>query len=237
MGAMVFGGTARERIQFNEQTVWTGGPHDYAHKDAYKALPTLRSLLYQGRQREAEALATREFMSIPLTQKAYQALADLVLEFPEATAVTEYRRELDLERAVTTVSYRTPRGVVRREVFASHPAGVIVVRITGAEPFTVSLRSAHAASRVSASANALTLTGQPADSAIRFEARAVVHTEGGLGEGGWRARGGEGCSCGYHRAGCGHELPQLSRCVGRSGGAQCGHAEGRGCEDGRAATH
>src|ERR1043166_793205 len=62
MGAMVFGGTSHERIQFNESTVWTGEPHDYAHHGAYKSLEKIRELLWAGRQKEAEALPMKEFM-------------------------------------------------------------------------------------------------------------------------------------------------------------------------------
>src|SRR5438477_7982928 len=82
LGAMVFGGIAHERIQFNEQTVWTGEPHDYAHRGAYQSLGKIRELLFQGSQKEAEDLATREFMSVPIRQRAYQAFGDLLLDFP-----------------------------------------------------------------------------------------------------------------------------------------------------------
>ena len=63
MGAMVFGGAAHERIQFNEQTVWTGEPHDYAHKGASKSLQQIRELLWAGKQKEAEALAMTAMMA------------------------------------------------------------------------------------------------------------------------------------------------------------------------------
>src|SRR5579872_3923554 len=63
LGAMIFGGTAHERIQFNEQTVWAGEPHNYAHPGAYKYLDQIRQLLWDGKQAEAEALAQKEFMS------------------------------------------------------------------------------------------------------------------------------------------------------------------------------
>src|ERR1035438_6835131 len=72
LGGMIFGGVAHERIQFNEHTVWTGEPHDYAHAGASKFLPQIQQLLFEGKQKEAEDLATREFMSVPLHQKAYQ---------------------------------------------------------------------------------------------------------------------------------------------------------------------
>src|SRR5258706_12274734 len=83
LGAMVFGGVAHERIQFNEQTVWTGEPHDYAHPGAWHSLDKIRELLWAGKQKEAEALAMQEFMSVPIRQKAYQAFGDLLLDFPD----------------------------------------------------------------------------------------------------------------------------------------------------------
>src|SRR5678815_3716991 len=82
MGAMVFGGIAHERIQFNESTVWSGEPRDYSHVGAHQSLGKIRELLWAGKQKEAEELANREFMSVPLRQKAYQAFGDLELEFP-----------------------------------------------------------------------------------------------------------------------------------------------------------
>ena len=88
LGAMVFGGVAKERIQFNESTVWTGEPHDYAHPGAYKYLNQLRQLLFDGKQAEAEKLAMDEFMSEPIRQKSYQAFGDLNLEFP-ATVILD----------------------------------------------------------------------------------------------------------------------------------------------------
>ena len=69
LGAMIFGGVGRERIQFNEHTVWTGEPHDYAHKGASQSLAGIRELLWAGKQKEAEDLAWREFMSVPPRQK------------------------------------------------------------------------------------------------------------------------------------------------------------------------
>src|SRR2546430_14927223 len=71
LGAMVFGGVAHERIQFNESTVWTGEPHDYAHHGASRSLALIRDLLFQRKQTEAQDLAMREFMSVPLRQKIY----------------------------------------------------------------------------------------------------------------------------------------------------------------------
>src|ERR1700722_11251382 len=105
LGAMVFGGVAKDRIQFNESTVWTGEPHDYAHPGAYKYLAQLRQLLFDGKQAEAEKLAMDVFMSEPIHQKSYQAFGDLILDFPALSSTASYRRELNLENAVESTSF------------------------------------------------------------------------------------------------------------------------------------
>jgi len=183
MGAMVFGGVASERIQFNEATVWTGEPHDYAHKGAYQSLAKIRELLVEGKQKEAEDLAWREFMSDPPRQKAYQAFGDLILDFPEIdeSKVTNYRRELDLDRAVATAQYDYQGVSYRREVFASYPAKAIVVHLTASQPgmlsFTARLKNAHGGTQAITSYESgiigpvLTMSGQVENSAIRFQAQ------------------------------------------------------------------
>src|SRR4051794_9545624 len=144
MGAMVFGGLDHERIQFNESTVWKGEPHDYAHNGAYQYLGQIRELLWAGKQKEAEDLAMKEFMSVPLGQKAYQALGDLELDFPGVVGseVKDYRRSLDLETGIATVGYTFRGTIYKREVFANDPSNVIVVRLTGGD-YNVRMKAAH----------------------------------------------------------------------------------------------
>jgi alpha-L-fucosidase 2 len=168
MGAMVFGGPTHERIQFNESTVWTGEPHDYAHHGAYQHLAEIRELLWAGKQKEAEDLAMKEFMSMPVRQKAYQALGDLVLDFPVQGEVTNYKRSLDLDTAIATVEYDAGGVHYRREVFASYPANVIVVHLSGKPDYTAGLRDAHKVGQGLSPAN---LSG--AVDAIHYEARTV----------------------------------------------------------------
>ena len=105
LGGMIFGGITNEHLQFNENTLWTGQPHEYHHDGAAKFLPSLRRLLLEGKQAEAEELALKEFMSVPLRQKAYQPFGDVWLSFLDHTNTTEYRRQLDLESAVARVEY------------------------------------------------------------------------------------------------------------------------------------
>jgi alpha-L-fucosidase 2 len=64
IGAMIFGGIENDRIQFNEETLWTGEPRSYSRPGAYKYLDTIRQLLFAGNQKDAEALAEKEFMGL-----------------------------------------------------------------------------------------------------------------------------------------------------------------------------
>ena len=186
LGAMVFGGAARERIQFNEDTVWNGYPHDYARPGAHQYLDEIRALLFAGRQAEAQALAQVHFMSLPLRQRAYQSFGDLHLAFPEvdSSAVSEYRRTLDLDSALSTVRFEAGGVTYTREVFASHPDQAIICRITANRPgrvtFHASLSTTHPSAFLTAlGSDALSLQGMIEDGGITFEARLRVLAEGG----------------------------------------------------------
>jgi alpha-L-fucosidase 2 len=183
MGAMVFGGTAQEHIQFNEDTLWTGQPHEYQHEGAVKFLPELRRLLAEGKQKEAHELGMKEFMSVPLRQKAYQPCGDLWLDFAGHEAATDYVRTLDLDSAIATVRYRVGDTTFTRETFASFPAGVIVVRVSadkaGALAFSAKLTSPHASTKSGSEASGLSLGGEVQDGAIKFDVRLQASSEGG----------------------------------------------------------
>ncbi len=139
LGAMVFGGIASERINLNEQTIWTGGPYDPTHPGGTQALPEIRRLIFDGKHREAEALFNKTMLGTPVEQMKYQPLGDLLLEFPGHEAATDYRRDLDLAQAVAGVTYRVGDVEYKREVFSSAPDQVIVVRLTANRPGTLSV--------------------------------------------------------------------------------------------------
>ena len=134
MGAMVFGTVNRERIQLNEETLWMGGPRETDNPEARAALPEVRRLLFAGQPREAYALAERKLMGRPWRLESYQSLADLRLNFDHEGEITDYQRSLDLDAAVARVTYRLDGVRYTREVFASHPDRVIVVRLTVDRP-------------------------------------------------------------------------------------------------------
>jgi len=191
LGAMVFGGLVEERIQFNESTLWLGEPRDYSHPGASNHLAAIRQLLFAGKQKEAEQLAMKEFMSVPLKQMPYQPFADLRLQFPGQTNVIEYRRELNLDEAVARTSYRIGAARFERETFASAPDQILATRISadlkGQVSFEVTFDCPHWSTVTAAGNDELILTGKLPDTynnqaiinRLRFEARLLVRAAGG----------------------------------------------------------
>ena len=142
LGAMVFGTLATERLQLNEETLWSGAPKDWNNPEAKAVLPEVRAALFAGDYVKATALSKK--MQGTYTQ-AYQPLADLRLNFwgDAATAgATNYHRELDLDRAVATVRYTVGNATFTREVFSSFPDQVIVVRLTCDQPGKITFTAA-----------------------------------------------------------------------------------------------
>jgi alpha-L-fucosidase 2 len=137
LGAMVFGTVNRERIQLNEESLWMGSSRDTDNPEALTALPEVRRLLFAGSPVEAYALAEKKMMGRPSRLQSYQTLGDLRLAFDHEGDISGYRRELDLDSAVARVSYRVNGVRYTREVFASHPAQAIVVRVSADRPASV----------------------------------------------------------------------------------------------------
>jgi alpha-L-fucosidase 2 len=188
LGAMVFGGVARERIQLNEDTLWAGGPYDPANPDALEAWPRVRELIFAGQYRQADRLIGRRMMAKPLNQMPYQCAGDLLLDFPDANGVTDYRRDLSLDTAVATVAYTIDSVRYTREVFSSPVDQVIAIRLRADRPgkvtFTAGMTTPQKASVTVESPNTLVLQGVNGSSggiagALKFQARVTVKTSGG----------------------------------------------------------
>jgi len=129
LGAMIFGGIAEDHIQFNEETLWTGAPHDYSHEGASQYLGQIRELIWKGNQKEAEALAMEKFMSLPIRQQKYQPFGDLWIKFRDQGEATGYRRELDLSTALCRTTYKAGSTLYTREYLASAPDQTIAIRL------------------------------------------------------------------------------------------------------------
>jgi alpha-L-fucosidase 2 len=129
-GAMVFGRVAQERIQLNEATLYAGGPYDPLNPAMLDALPKVRALIDEERFKEASELADRDMIARPKTQMPYGAAGDLLLSFKGLVRPSVYRRALALDEAVATTRFQCGNARYSREVFASAPDGVVIVRLT-----------------------------------------------------------------------------------------------------------
>ncbi len=200
LGAMVFGGIQQERLQLNEDTLWSGGPRDWNNAQALRVLPEVRRLIFEERFAEANTLAQQMQGAFV---ESYQPLGDLLLDFQfgSVEAVSGYRRDLDLDRAIATTRYTLGGVTYTREVFSSFPDQVIVMRVSCDQPgklnFTARLASLHPYTTRIAAENALILNGgAPAhvvpsylrhenpvsyreDEGIRFEVQLRVLLTGG----------------------------------------------------------
>ncbi len=187
LGAMLFGGIAREELQINEETLWSGGPYEPINPEALPHLAEVRQLIFAGRFAEAEALAERHLMARPIKQMSYQPAGNLWLDFAHEDAA-DYRRELDLDRARATVSYIAGGIRFLREAFVSPVDRVLVLRVTanvrGALSARLRLTSEQPGVAGLAAPDTLAFTGTSKAeygiaSALRFAVHAKVVNKGG----------------------------------------------------------
>ena len=188
LGAMVFGGTTRERLQLNEDTLWAGGPYSPINPEARATIPRVRELLLAGRYAEAEALADAHVMAKPLKQMPYQPAVDLWIETELAGEVDggSYARSLELERAVALTRFDVDGTTYEREVFVSAVDGVVVVRLAASRPGAMNLRlslTTLQTGAATASVDGLSLSGNNRDAqgvaaALSYAAGVRVRSDG-----------------------------------------------------------
>nr|MBO2489046.1 hypothetical protein [Gammaproteobacteria bacterium] len=188
IGAMVFGGVALERLQLNEDTFFSGGPYNPVNPEAKAALPEVRRLIFEGKYAEAEALANAKVMSTPIKQMSYQPIGDVLVNMFGLENVTDYVRELDLESAIARTWFTSEQTQYVREVFASAPHQVIVLRLGANRPGRIhaalSLTSVQRASVRTEADDVLVMSGigpseHGIDGRVRFEVRLKVRHKGG----------------------------------------------------------
>ncbi|HTG37465.1 glycoside hydrolase family 95 protein, partial [Sphingomonas sp.] len=188
IAAMVFGGTAEERLQLNEGTLWAGRPYDPVNPLARDALPKVREMVFAGRIEEAEALTNEALIARPKVQMPYQALGNLRLRFSGVDTPNDYHRELDLESSIATTRFTAGDATHVREVIASLPDQVIAVRLsaTGGDGIDVDLAldTPHDGASSRADGGEMLLSGMNRASSgieagLRFAARLRVDAQGG----------------------------------------------------------
>lgn len=129
MGAMIFGGIDQERIQLNDETFWAGRPHNNNNPEGLSHLAEIRSLIFEGKEKEAEQLIDKYYLT-GQHGMSYLTLGSLLINFNHPGEVTDYRRQLDISNAISETRYKAGDVNYRRETIASLPDGVIMVRLT-----------------------------------------------------------------------------------------------------------
>ena len=134
LGAMLYGGIQTDEIQLNEETFWSGGPHNNNSKTSLNYLDQVRDLIFSGKESQAESIINNQFVKGPHGMK-YLTLGSLKISHMSFSAsnVTDYRRELDLQTALSKVTFKVKDGEgfynCSRTTFASIPDGVIIMRL------------------------------------------------------------------------------------------------------------
>ncbi len=194
LGAMMFGGIKEERIVLNESSMWSGSPQEADRPDAYKVLPEIRRLLLDGKNADAESLVNSNFTckwpgSGGGQYGCYQVLGNLHLSFLNSTntQTENYRRVLDLNNAVTDVTFTRGGIAFEHEMFVSAPAQVIAMRLSASRPgqisFGMSLDRPERFETVANGENELLMTGQLDNGVdgkgVHYSARVRIINHGG----------------------------------------------------------
>lgn len=186
MGAMVYGGTSREELQLNEETLWGGGPYRNDNPKALESLAEVRNLIFSGKTMDAQNLIDQTFYT-GRNGMPYQTIGSLIIEAPGHEKAKNYYRDLDLERAVATTRYQVDGVNFQREVFASFPDRVIIVRFTADKPGELNFKVSYDSplqSTVRKQGKKLVLRGKGGDhegvkGVIEVETQSQVIVEGG----------------------------------------------------------
>ena len=169
LGAMVYGGIVKEHLQLNENTLYSGEPGRKVKLDFTKSLGKIRSLIKAGDLKSVNELIAREYLG--RAQDCYQPFGDLVLEFSHTEKVSGYKRELDLSSAVCRTTYTADNVIYHREVLASFPDKVIVMKIKadkkGSVSFKMGLTGAHPTAKTTVVDGVLVMKGQAPALALR----------------------------------------------------------------------
>lgn len=186
MGAMVYGGTLREELQLNEETLWGGGPYRNDNPKALESLAEVRNLIFSGKTMDAQNLIDQTFYT-GRNGMPYQTIGSLIIEAPGHEKAKNYYRDLDLERAVATTRYQVDGVNFQREVFASFPDRVIIVRFTADKSGELNFKVSYDSplqSTVRKQGKKLVLRGKGGDhegvkGVIEVETQSQVIAEGG----------------------------------------------------------
>jgi len=187
IGAMVFGGVEKERIQLNEETFWAGSPHDNDNPQFLNSLPEIRNLIFEGKEKEAETLIDKTISGTP-NGMPYQTIGNIYFEFPEHSGYTNYERNLDLKTATSQVKYTVNGTNYTRTAFTSFTDNLLIVHIEAdkenAVNFSIGYDSPVNGYQVSSNGKKLIMKGKGSDhegviGKVRFETQTQVKSDDG----------------------------------------------------------
>ncbi len=142
LGAMVYGDAKKETIQINEETFWSGSPHNNDSQEAKQYLGQVRQLIFNDKEEEAADLINKHFIPGPHGMK-YLTLGDVTIDFDNKADVYNYHRNLNLDNATSYVTYKKKDVTFYRTTFASMDKNVIVVRMTADKKNRLSFTVGH----------------------------------------------------------------------------------------------
>ena len=183
IGGMVFGGVDVERVQLNHIELWSGRPAETDREASRLALGKVRELLFQRQYAAANTLAQDQMM-VPMDESFgnYQMLGDLELQVRHEGPVADYARELDLDSAAATVSYRSGGHAYRRTYIASWPDKTIAIHLETDAPAGLNFHSRLSRRQdatVARAGDLIVLRGKPAPHGVSFCAHMTCEVEGG----------------------------------------------------------
>ena len=178
MGGLVYGGVTKDVILLNESTVWNGFPGDNNKQGAANHLKDARDALFRGDYRAAESIVN-DYMIGP-GPASFQPVGYIEISTSHNGA-TNYKRTLDLKKAIAQTTYTSGGVSYTREYFASYPDHVIVVHFTANElgkvSFSATMTTPHRNNKLSSSGN--TLIYDVTVEAIKFQNRLFATADGG----------------------------------------------------------
>ena len=140
LGAMVFGNVSKEILQLNESSFWSGGPSRNDNPDAKAALPAIRRLIFEGKSQEAQDMAQKNIIAKKNHGQMFLPIGKLQLDFASHKKYENYKRELDIEQAIQTTTYKANGIKYTRTAFISIPDQVMVIRLNANKPRSVSFQ-------------------------------------------------------------------------------------------------
>ncbi len=188
IAGMVYGNPARETIQMNEATLWSGGPSRNDSKPALAALPEVRRLIFENKYKEAATLAEKAFHANRDNGMCYQPVGNLFLNFPGHEQYQNYYRDLNISKAIATTTYTVAGVTYKREVFSSNANQVMIVHLTASKPasltFSAAMKSPQKSTVITKGNNELILSGisgnrDGVQGQDKFQALVKVKLDGG----------------------------------------------------------